>query len=90
MSFTFNWVGPSIPQYETKNNMRQSIADAANFGAAARGFNREQYDKEYSEMLGKYAGGDPRIAEIKEQIAELEAANAELMKRREALVASAV
>lgn len=90
MSFTFNWAGLNLPQYETKNNMKQSIVDAANFGAAARGYNQDQYNQEYSEMLGKYANGDPRISEIKAQIEELEAANAELMKRREALVASAV
>lgn len=86
MSFTFNWAGLSIPQVQRADNTARTIEAGANFGTAARGARRQQFDEEYSKMVEESQKGDPRIAEIESQIKSLEAENARLMQMRSKLV----
>lgn len=85
MSFTFNWAGVQVPQIETQNNMKQSIADAGNFGRAARGFVVDQADKEYQDILKNYSEGAERssnkLEALKAELARLKARNEEIRQQ---------
>lgn len=83
MSFTFNWAGvQGVRPIEPKDRSQVVRTDAANLGTAVAGFDRLRANREYADMLGGYDEADPRIQQIERQIAELEAQNAQLLKRR--------
>lgn len=82
MSFTFNWAGVQVPVAETKNNMKQSITDAGNFGRAARGFVVDQADKEYQGILNDYTQNQElsrrNVEALRAELAQLKARNEEI------------
>lgn len=87
MAFSFNWAGVTVPQAQKAADRTQMTLDLGkDLGSAVRGYKVDQANKEYASMLDEYGTSGNRIAEIEKQIAELEAANAELMQRKQALV----
>lgn len=87
MAFSFNWAGVTVPQAQKgADRTRMSLELGADLGSAARGYKVDKANKEYASMLDEYGTSGNRIAEIEKQIAELEAANAELMQRKQALI----
>jgi hypothetical protein len=87
MAFTFNWAGLNVPVIQGGNrDYQQTIrADAANAGNAVRGYEQKKANWDYAHLLDNYSKGNPRIAEIENEIAQLQAQNAELEKQRAAL-----
>lgn len=89
MAFSFNWAGLSVPTISGKREAQQQAMQfdaAGKLGRAARGWqDRADTDKlnaEYASLLDGYSATDPDVSRIRAQIDELNAQNAELMKRR--------
>ena len=75
MGFSFNWAGVNIPQIQVKDTTENAVRDAANLGAAVRGYQRMQANKEYGELLKKYRerGSDQRVAALQDELRSLKA-----------------
>lgn len=54
MAFSFNWAGVNIPQIQVKDNWAQARVDAANLGAAVRGYQNRQAANEYADAIDRY------------------------------------
>ena len=92
MSFSFNWAGLSIPTISGKRDVQiqnQQANIAGNLGSALRGYEdrklRDELNDEYANLLNGYSTENPNVKSIQEQIAQLEATNAELMRQKAAL-----
>lgn len=76
MAFTFNWAGVSgIKDMTPKDRDQQIRTDAAAYGAALKGYERYQADKEYAQMLEGRNASAKRVSEIQQEIARLEQRN---------------
>lgn len=80
MAFSFNWAGVNVQPIQTKDTMEQARVDAANLGAAVRGYERMRANKEYGELLKKYRerGSSERVAALNEELRQLKARNMEI------------
>lgn len=80
MGFSFNWAGVNIPQIQVKDTTENAMRDAANLGAAVRGYQRMQANKEYGELLKKYRerGSSERVAALNNELRQLKARNMEI------------
>ena len=80
MGFSFNWAGVNIPQIQVKDTTENAVRDAANLGAAVRGYQRMQANKEYGELLKKYRerGSDQRVAALQDELRSLKARNMQI------------
>lgn len=78
MAFSFNWAGVNVPQAMKGDKLQQSIADAGNWGAAARGLVNRSLDSEYADMIRGRREMQAGIDGIKAEIDRLEARQAEI------------
>lgn len=86
MSFSFNWAGTQINQIDP-NESRQAYDDARVLGygvAKAETANRlNAANEEYKGLLDRYmsdGSANPRIAELRARLSQLEARNAEIAR----------
>lgn len=78
MAFSFNWAGIRTPSIAVKDRTEAATRAAENFGAAARGYENRELDKEFADMLQGRSGVKGRIAEIEKEIKTLRNRNAEI------------
>jgi hypothetical protein len=85
MSFTFNWAGFTVPNAAPRDPSERMSSDlnavGANVGAAARGYEKMQADREYSALLGDFRDRGPRLLQLRQELAKLRARNAEIAQQ---------
>ena len=78
MAFTFNWQGIRVNPVAGAKGNEAARADAANFGAAVRGYENRKLDKDYAEMVRGRRDMQANVDGIKAEIDRLEARQAEI------------
>lgn len=80
MGFSFNWAGVNVPQIQVKDNWANARVDAANLGAAVRGYERMQANKEYGDLIKNYREGNysEKVIALKEELNRLKERNREI------------
>lgn len=78
MAFSFNWAGLNVPQIQPKDTMEQARADAANLGAAVRGYEVRKANREYADIIEGRNKSLARMDEISNRIAQLQRRNEEI------------
>ena len=78
MGFSFNWAGVNIPQIQVKDTTENAMRDAANLGAAVRGYEVKQANKEYANLISSRNEALTKMDEISNRIASLQKRNEEI------------
>lgn len=78
MGFSFNWAGVNIPQIQVKDTTENAMRDAANLGAAVRGYEVKQANKEYANLISSRNEALTKMDEISNRIAQLQKRNEEI------------
>lgn len=77
MAFSFNWAGVNVQPIQPKDTMEQARVDAANLGAAVRGYEVRKANKEYGDLIKNYREGNysDRVIALKEELTRLKERN---------------
>lgn len=78
MGFSFNWAGVNIPQIQPKDTTENAMRDAKNLGAALRGYEVKQANKEYANLISSRNEALAKMDEISNRIASLQKRNEEI------------
>lgn len=78
MGFSFNWAGVNIPQIQPKDTTENAMRDAKNLGAALRGYEVKQANKEYANLISSRNEALTKMDEISNRIAQLQKRNEEI------------
>lgn len=78
MGFSFNWAGVNIPQIQVKDTTENAMRDAANLGAAVRGYEVKKANKEYAGLISSRNEALTKMDEISNRIASLQRRNEEI------------
>lgn len=90
MAFSFNWAGVNIQPIQPKDTMEQARVDAANLGAAVRGYEVRKANREYADILSGRNDALKKMDEISNRIAQLQRRNEEIRSQLAGMQQTAV